>query len=112
MSNFIGYKQYREHINTEPEVKTKICSVSNLFTTYNLNSKLYGFDIVTNRQDASTKQKNAYLFTSKDKAEELNKKIKQKFYDQQTEPYLNKIKEGKKLTSHEREQILKIIDTF
>lgn len=114
MSDFIGYRQHIEHFNTEPDLKTKICNISDIVTHTKLKNgeKQYYFDVVVNKNKSITKIKHSYHFDNQDQAKTVHTKIRTKFYDQETKPYLTKIEKGKKLTKEDKEKILKIIDSF
>ena len=114
MSDFIGYKQHIEHVNIEPDLKNKICNISNIVTHTKVinNKKQYYFDVVVNKEKSITRIKHSYYFDDLNQAKNMYLKTRTKFYDQETKPYLTKIEKGKKLTKEDKEKILKIIDSF
>jgi len=124
MKGSIGYKQYKEHFNSAPDIKMEIAELSTLGNCrYNPNDKKtadiseflkrpvrYHFDIKVKPANVPTLFHHACYFDSKEDAEKAHRQFKIKLYDQQTKPYLDKIAKKRNLSVEDQEKILQIID--
>jgi len=111
----IGYKQTITHVNDMPTIKTKIINMSNLYRYKDGSQQRnqpdrYYFDVTVNGGGLMSAYKHACYFDNKEDAENKHKDLCLKFYDQETQPYLKKIKSNHFLSTKDKDKIFKIMD--
>lgn len=127
MSKLVGYKQRQEHFNSIPKIESEINELSSIGTcrydpkaykTANIEDFLkrplkYNFDITVKNKDTMSLFQHSCYFDTKEEAEKIHKKLRIKYFDQLTKPYLKKLSSNtKNISTFDQDDILNIFKKF
>ena len=124
MSILVGYDQNIRHDNDKPAIKNDIYALSPISTSrYNPNEKAtadiesflkrpvkYYFNVVTKSKKETTAFKHSYYFDKQSEAIEEHRKLKVKWYDQLTKPFLDKLEHSSQLSIPDQVKLNTIIE--
>lgn len=126
MTKTIGYKQHKEHFNTSPRIGDEISGLSGISTcrydpngvkTADINAFMqrplkYTYNVVVKNPETSNFFMHSCYFDNKADAELSHKKLKVKYYDQLTKPFLSKLKHNIHLSIRDQAKLEGIFKMF